>query len=99
MMRTIALALSIQRLGLRWRPLAMRYNYPNDDLIASRYANELAEVRLFHYLRQGDCDKRRDFASPESVGAWLARRDLEGVNREMARHLRPVHDAVLADLA
>jgi len=95
----IALALAIQKLGLRWQPLAMRYNYPNDDLIASRYVDELADVRIFHYLRQGACDKRRDFASPESVGAWLARGDLDGVNREMARHLRPVHDAVLADLA
>jgi hypothetical protein len=39
-------------------------NYPNDDLIASRYVDDLADVRLFHYLRQGACDKRRDFASP-----------------------------------
>ena len=41
---------------------------------------------------------RRDFASPASVGAMLARADLDGVNREMARRLRPVHAAVLADL-
>ncbi|HVT59259.1 MAG TPA: hypothetical protein VHR45_12755 [Thermoanaerobaculia bacterium] len=95
----IGLALAVQRLRVSWRPLAMRYNYPNDDLIASRYVDDLADVRLFHYLRRGACDKGRDFASPERVGAWLARRDLDGVNREMARHLAPVHAAVLADLA
>jgi hypothetical protein len=95
----IGLALAVRRLGVCCRPLPMRYNYPNDDLIASRYVADLADVRLFHYLRQGPCDKGRDFASPKRVGEWLARRDLAGVNREMARHLAPVHAAVLADLA
>ena len=94
----IGLALAVRRLGVRCRPLPMRYNYPNDDLIASRYVADLADVRLFHYLRQGPCDKGRDFASPKRVGEWLARRDLAGVNRAMARHLAPVHAAVLADL-
>jgi hypothetical protein len=95
----LALTLAVQRLGVQWRPLAMRYNYPNDDQIGSRYVDELADVHLFHYLRQGALQKSRDFESPERVGAWLARRDLAGVNREMARHLAPVHAAVLADLA
>ena len=31
--------------------------------------------------------------------AILARTDLDGVNREMARHVRSVHAAVLADPA
>jgi hypothetical protein len=95
----LALTLAVQRLGVRWRPLAMRYNYPNDDQIASQYVDDLADVRIFHYLRQRALNKGRDFESPERVGAWLARRDLDGVNREMARHLASVHDAVLADLA
>lgn len=95
----LALTLAIVRLGIPWEPLAMRYNYPNDQPIASQYIDDLVDVRLFHYLRVAALDKSRDFVSPESVGAMLARTDLEGVNREMARHLRPVHAVVLADPA
>lgn len=95
----LALSLAIIRLGIAWQPLAMRFNYPNDEPIASYYTDDLADVRLFHYLRVAAVDKARDFASPDAVSALLARTDLEGVNREMARRLRPVHAAVLADLA
>jgi hypothetical protein len=95
----LALTLAVQRLGVRWLPLTMRYNYPNDEQIASRYVEDLADVRLFHYLRQGVLLKGRDFESPERVGAWLARRDIDGVNQEMARHLARVHAVVLADPA
>ena len=95
----IALALAIQRLGVPSWPLPMRYNFPNDDLIAPGYAAELADIRLFHYLRQGACDKSRDFASAQAVGRWLARSDLDGVNREVARRLQPIHQAVLGDLS
>ena len=95
----LALTLAILRLGIPWQPLAMRYNYPNDQPIASHYVNDLADVRLFHYLRVAAIDKSRDFVSSEAVGAMLARADLDGVNREMMRHLRPVHAAVLADPA
>jgi hypothetical protein len=93
----LALSLAIVRLGIPWHAVAMRFNYPNDEPIASHYREDLADVRLFHYLRVAALDKSRDFANPDAVGAMLARSDLDGVNREMARRLRPVHEAVLAD--
>ena len=92
-------SLAIVRLGLAWHPLAMRFNFPNDEPIASHYTDDLADVRLFHYLRVAAVDKARDFATPEAIAAMLARTDLAGVNAEMARRLHPVHAAVLADLA
>ncbi len=93
----LALTLAILRLGVRWEPLAMRYNFPNDQPLASHYADDLADVRLFHYLRVAGIDKARDFASPASVEAMLARADLDPVNRAMAARLRPVHAAVRGD--
>jgi hypothetical protein len=47
----LALTLAMVRLGIPWHPVAMRYNFPNDQAIASYYAADLADVRLFHYLR------------------------------------------------
>jgi hypothetical protein len=95
----LALTLAMVRLGIPWHPVAMRYNVPNDQAIASYYAADLADVRLFHYLRVGAVDKARDFASPHAVAAMMARTDLDPVNREMIRHLGPVHAAVSADPA
>lgn len=40
----------------------------------------------------------RDFETPESVGAILARKDLAPVNRAFAERVRPVHERMLADL-
>ena len=93
----LALTLAVLRLGIRWDPLAMRFNFPNDQPIASHYVTDLADVRLFHYLRVAAIDKARDFVSRASVDALLARTDLEGVNADMARYLRPVHAMVAAD--
>jgi hypothetical protein len=60
-------------------------------------ADDLAAVRLVHYRRVAAIDTRGDFAGPESVGAMLTRADLDPLDREMMRHLRSVHVAVLAD--
>jgi hypothetical protein len=95
----LALTLALVRLGIPWHAVAMRYNFPNDQPIAAHYTNDLADVRLFHYLRVGSIDKARDFASPKGVAAMLRRDDLDAVNRVMAGRLAPVHAAVVADLA
>jgi hypothetical protein len=93
----IGVAMALHRLQLPWFAADMRYNLANDDEVAARYPNELKNVRLFHYMRVGQFLKERDFSSTESVGAFLARRDLTGVNRRMAAALRRVHHMVVAD--
>lgn len=95
----LALTLAVVRLGIPWHAVPMRYNFPNDEPIATHYAADLADVRLFHYLRVGSIDKARDFASPDAVAAMLRRADLDSVNRAMVRRLVPVHAAVVADPA
>ncbi|HLK12699.1 MAG TPA: glycosyltransferase family A protein [Candidatus Binatia bacterium] len=87
----LALTLTIERLRIPWQALPMRYNFPNDEQIAARYPQELRDVRLFHYLRVGPVDKRRDFDSENSVAALLRRRDLSGVNVVMQERLARVH--------
>lgn len=93
----LAVALAIQQLQLPVHEAPMRYNCPNDDALAARHRRELRYVRLFHYLRVGPIDKNRDFVSSAAVDALLRRHGLNGVNREFARHLRPIHAQVLSD--
>ena len=97
----IALTLALARMGGKPVALPMRYNFANDQRLADKYPEELRQVRLFHYLRRhtGPFDKVRDFADYPAVDAFLARTDLEGVNREMQAALRRVQRRVRADLA
>jgi len=97
----IALSLSLLQLGVKIKPLPLRYNLPNDDRFLKLHAAELRDVRIVHYLRKhiGPFDKRRDFADYAAVGRFLQREDLDGINREMQRMLRPIHARVQQDLA
>jgi hypothetical protein len=97
----IALTLSLAQLDAKAVALPMRYNFANDDRLAGRYPGELTHVRLFHYLRRhiGPFDKTRDFGDYPAVDAFLARTDLDGVNRVMQEALRRVQARVKADLA
>lgn len=97
----IALTLSLARMRTKPLALPMRYNFANDQRLADKYPEELRQVRLFHFLRRhiASFDKVRDFADYPAVDAFLARSDLEGVNREMWAALRRVQRQVKMDLA
>jgi hypothetical protein len=93
----LALSLAIQRKHLSWAALPMKCNFPNDQALGEKYARDAEDVRLFHYLRIGAFDKRRDFMSPDDVTRMLARTDLTGVDRTLQMHLRRVHRQVLVE--
>lgn len=97
----IALSLSVLRLGVKVKPLPLRYNMPNDDRIFKRHPAETRDVRIFHYLSKhgGRFDKRQDFADYAAVEHFLRRDDLDDANREMQRRLRPIQARVQHDLA
>jgi hypothetical protein len=78
-----------------WSLLRWRYNLPNVPVI-ERFSREIDKVHLFHYLGLNQFKKHEDFASVDSVAAFLARNDLEPINQRLQRHLRPVHERVLA---
>lgn len=85
----LALTAAVCRLGTPWRTLPLRYNFPNDAAFARRYPWERSQIRILHYLRRGtECDRDRDFASPEALLSWLERNDLHGVNRLLQRRIR-----------
>jgi hypothetical protein len=76
----VALALAISEANVGVWDLPMRYNFPNDELAAQRYPDELANVAIFHYLRTEKISRDTIFASQEHYARFL-RAPLRGVNR------------------
>jgi hypothetical protein len=93
----IAVSLALARLKLPWRCARMRFNFPNDHHIANRYAQELIDVRILHYLRVGPVDKSRDFLNVGQTDLWLKRHDLIGVDQVLQDHVRALQARVLAE--
>jgi hypothetical protein len=93
----LALTLAVARTQVGWRAVPMRYNFPNDEQIESKYRAELADVRLLHYLRVGPFQKARDVQNAGTVREFLRRNDLSGVNALLQAHLARVHRRVVED--
>lgn len=83
----IALTLTIQKHDLPVRALPLRYNFPNDPEFDARYPDELAAVRVMHYLRCETIHRESDFLSLDAVEGLLARCDLSGSNEAFRRRL------------
>ncbi|MEO6872395.1 MAG: class I SAM-dependent methyltransferase [Chthoniobacterales bacterium] len=89
----IALTLSILKHRLPVRSLPLRYNFPNDPDFDAKYPEELADVRILHYLRCETVHRERDFRTLTDVAALTARRDLTGSNevfRQRIENLYPI---------
>jgi hypothetical protein len=93
----LALTAAIVRSGVRWRALPMRFNFPNIPEYLPRHQVEFDDVRIIHYLKDGEINRSRDFASPESVGALLVRENLNPINLKLRETLRQIHQRVLAE--
>jgi hypothetical protein len=78
----VALALAIQELALPALPLPMRYNFPNAPRAEALYPDELAEVRVIHYLRTSAIERSGLFVSAERYRAFLDQ-PLKGTNRTL----------------
>lgn len=76
----IALTLVMQKHRLPTRALTMRYNFPNDPRFDLKYSEELADVRILHYLRCEIIHREEDFTSLDKVAALTRRSDLTGSN-------------------
>lgn len=90
----IALTLTIQKHNLPVRALPLRYNFPNDPRFDGRYPEELATVRVLHYLRCETLHRESDFLSLDNVEALVARRDLSGSNEVFRRRLAELYPIV-----
>jgi hypothetical protein len=76
----ISIALAVERAGIPWRALPMRFNFPNDRRADRLHGAELAHVVLIHYLRHDTFDRHRIFAQQASFDRFLSMR-LEGSDR------------------
>jgi len=82
-----ALALAIAVCGVATTALPMRYNFPNDAIAEQLYPDELAQVRIFHYLRTDTFDRQRIFVSAAEYGRFLSL-PLSGSNLLFQRYVR-----------
>lgn len=92
----LALTLAIVRSGVSWTPLSLRFNLPNLIEYLPRYAAELADARIIHYLRDEQFTRMEDFVSVEAVGKLLVRQDLHPINARLRDALRDLHRDVTA---
>jgi hypothetical protein len=85
----VALALAAADIGARTCALPMRYNFPNDELAAHRYPEELENVKIFHYLRTEAFDRHRVFLDSANYAAFM-QSSLSGVNQVFQNHVKRI---------
>lgn len=76
----VALSLAVTEMRARTLALPMRYNFPNDEIAASKYPEELENVKIFHYLRYSFFDRQAIFSSAMNYERFLDL-PLTGVNQ------------------
>jgi hypothetical protein len=92
----IALTLAMQKVGLTSRALPLRDNFPNDPRFDKNYPDELARVRVLHYLRCDVVHRENDFRTLAAVKRLIARTDLTGSNELLRKTLAELYPAVAA---
>jgi hypothetical protein len=85
----VALSLAVTEMKARTSALPMRYNFPNDELAAARFPEELENVKIFHYLRTHQFDRKAIFSQPDKYREFL-NTPAVGVNKVFQEHVRRV---------
>ncbi len=85
----VGIALAVEKAGIPWRALPMRFNFPNDRIADRLYPRELDEVVVIHYLRHRIFDRHRIFAEQEAFEHFLSL-DLVGSDRVFRDHVLEV---------
>jgi hypothetical protein len=89
----IGIALAVEKAGIPWRALPMRFNFPNDRNADRLHPEELKQVILIHYLRHSQFDRHRIFADRDAFDRFLAL-DLTGSDLIFRAHVRRVTGAL-----
>jgi hypothetical protein len=92
----LAVTLAIARTGCNWADLPLRWNFPNDDAFWHAYAEDRADVRILHYLRQGELDREGDMGSVAGVERLLERPALSPVHELLRGRVAAVRDELVA---
>lgn len=83
----VALALSVAATNTSSIALPMRFNFPNDERAASLFPDEVADVRIVHYLRTDHFDRHAIFSGEANYLAFLDL-DLTGIDRLFQQSVR-----------
>ena len=92
----IALTLALIRLGIPWRELPLRLNFPNDVRFWRAYPAEAREARIVHYWSESELHRVTDFESLDAVDALLKRR-VGPANELLFDRLRTLYPIVAAE--
>lgn len=83
----VALTLAVTEAGVPVTALPMRYNFPNDEVAAARYPEELQHAVCFHYLRTEVIDRHRIFLSAADYHEFM-NKPLAGANEVFRANVR-----------
>lgn len=89
----IALALAVEAEQVPRRALGMAYNFPNDPIADEMYPEELADVRVLHFLRQQHVQRAKIFTTPCEFAQFLEL-PLEGSNRGLQSFVRDMTSGI-----
>jgi len=85
----IALSLAVAEMHAPTCALPMRYNFPNDEVAAERFPEELESVKIFHYLRTDQFDRQLIFTDGSHYQSFL-NAPLTGVNKVFQENVRRI---------
>ncbi len=97
----IGLSLMIIAAKLDVKLLPLAYNCPNDDAPFNApeefRLHSVDDIRVLHYLRSEQVDRRKFLTDPAAYEAFMAAPDLNRVNARLRDHLRALarHDDML----
>jgi hypothetical protein len=94
------LGLSLIRNGIHATALPVRYNFWNHAGYIAGFPEDVADLRVLHYLHYGVFKKQQDIENPQAISDWLDAHadDSDPVARLVSNVIAPVHERVLADL-
>jgi hypothetical protein len=89
----VALTLAVHSLDAAHLAVELRYNFPNDPRAEVLHADDLADLRVIHYLRTKRFDRQRIFGSADAFDAFLGLQ-LEGSEAVFQARVRGLTDGV-----
>jgi hypothetical protein len=82
----LGIALAVERGNIPHRALPMRYNFPNDQRAETMCPDDLADIKLLHYLRRDHFDRHLIFATNAAFDGFL-NTPLQGSDAVFQRHV------------
>ena len=83
----IALTLALEKIGLPFDLLPLRYNFPNQSAFDEAHRGELQNVSLLHFLRTQIVDREKNFETIADIRRLTERTDLLGSNEILRRRI------------